>query len=338
MKLQAKARPVQINKLKLGGKEINTKEDLLQNFYLNEIVNLGNKFTQWIRRNSEMRVYSEQIDTIFKVRNKERVAHDLLYLFFPIYNGKTLLNVLYDWYDNKKNINLPKSLLYCMNSSESLAVELIERYSNDKPFIADWIEDCSEKIFLSSEFCYRLGIFFKNFNDSKSKYWLNKAADSGSIEAILELRKNNNSDIEINDNFNIEIKDKTLKLIRIKSSDGDFYITKSALPNNIFKSLGITNITREDYQCRSNCDLLLEKLSNYTKLIWRYPTLEQWELANKTKMLEPTLKHKGEWCKDKHPKIDNVYGVANYASKWLFSDKENYLRPILIVKENPKLS
>lgn len=329
MKLQAKARPVQINKLKLGGKEINTKEDLLQNFYLSEIIDLGNKFTQWIRRNGEMHTYSEQIDSIFKVRNKEKIAHDLLYLFFPMYNGKSLLNVLYNWYDNKKNINLLKSLLYCMNSSESLATDLMERFSDNKSFIVDWVEDCSEKIFLSSDFCYKLGVFFKGFNDDKSIYWLNKAAENGSESAALMLKEN--------DGFNIKINGVTLDFIRVKSYEGDFFIAKYVLTNSLLRNWDLTT-KGEDFKNRADCNFLLEELSDFTGLIWRYPTFEQWTLANNTNMLDYGKMAKGEWCEDKMNSDGNVFRVANYGSKWLPSDKKSYLRPVLIVKENPKLS
>ena len=86
MNLEPKARPVQISKLNFSGIDILTKQDLLKNFYVSEIINLDSKFVAWLRRKAELATYADDVEKIlqdYKIsRNKEMVAKALLSTFF----------------------------------------------------------------------------------------------------------------------------------------------------------------------------------------------------------------------------------------------------------------
>lgn len=330
MKLQAKARPVQINKLKLGGIEINTKDDLLQNFYLNEIINLGDKFTQWIRRHGEMHVYSEQVDSIIKVRNNEKVALGLLALFYPTLKNKTLIEVLDEWHENKTNQRLLKSLLSCIGYSSSTAIELITKLGYNL-WLNDWLESCTSHVYLSSDFCYYLGIYFKNIDKYKSIKWLNEADERGSKEAKKIL-----NELLIK---NINIEGQTLTLVRVLTSVDDFYILKTVIPNSIFSIIGSDDIlNNSDSRSRQICDKMIKKLREMTGLDWNYPSLEKWNLAFNSNIIEPPLSNCGEWCLNSHIKDMSVFCVANSTVTWKKSSDKCCLRPILSIKDNPQLA
>lgn len=347
MKLRPMARPVQINKLRLGGKDINTKDDLLRNFCVTEILALGNKFTQWLYRHDDVIQYATSVSTIIVGNDtKEKKAIDLLCLFFPEYKGQTLDSVLCSWLDNGTSNMVLASLLKCINPSASLAVSLLQKGSQDNTWLIDWLKDCETKVELTGDFCYEYGAFLKKIRSKDADNWLDIAIRKGNKKA-KSLRNNV---------IKIEVRSSSFTMIRVND---DFYIANTPLTGDIYVACDVlnTNDVGEKEIEKDVCDKILRKLKVKTNYTWELPTKEQLELANKNNVI--TLEEtKMEWCKDlKVPynfkckekeryKINKDDGITDIGWKTILSiaDKTDQLssvkalvRPVLNISQNPKL-
>ena len=349
MKLRPMARPVQINKLRLGGKDINTKDDLLRNFCVTEILALGNKFTQWLYRHDDVIQYATSVSTIIVGNDtKEKKAIDLLCLFFPEFKGQTLECVLWSWHDNGASNMVLASLLKCINPSASLAVSLMQKGSQDNTWLIEWLKDCETKVELTGDFCYEYGAFLKNIHSKDADNWLDIAIRKGN-ENAKSLR---------NKVINFTVRDSSFTVVRVND---DFYIANTPLTSDIYVACDVLDLPKGDVREkvfeRDECDKILRRLKVKTNYTWELPTKEQLELANKNNVI--TLEEtKMEWCKDlkvpynfkykekeryKINKDDDKFGEVMKKISSLIdktdqsSSVKALVRPVLNISQNPKL-
>lgn len=335
MKLEPKARPVQINKLRLGGKDINSIDDLLKNFCLSEILELGDKFTQWLGRHEETKVYKEKVSSIFrkKYTKAEDQGKDLLALFFPKYKGLSLQTILNVWQKNEKNSKMFAGVLNCISPDVQLAINLMQKNFPDKSWLTEWLKSCA-KIYHHSDFCYEYGVFLKTIDAQESEVWLKKAKDMGNKKAEEELNARKVLKIKVGNHI--------ISMVRVHSDEEDFYIAQNTISEKLFLSLGcVSNYsfghTNKAYRKRHVCNQALKKLNSLTKYIWDYPQYAQWEHAFKQKkiQLSPLSKSDGEWCRECRSLSE--YRVACYTTEWLENRDYSCLRPVIEVSKNPEL-
>ena len=135
MKLEAKARSVQISKLILGGQEINSEEDLIYNFVLNEILILDSKFLSWINRQSGMGYKATEAHKILsnkKVSTAEKKLQ-LIKVFFPKCKEKDAKEILFYWLRlGVSNIAMLKCVAEIIEPDEHFLRYLLYRHRDNK--------------------------------------------------------------------------------------------------------------------------------------------------------------------------------------------------------------
>lgn len=343
MKLKAKARPVQINRLRLGGKDIKSIQDLKNNFYVNEIISLDSKFTQWLDRNEDLKDLSSELKISLKNSNSTSdKAICLISSFFPEYKGQCVDTIirdwLRDWQEKKTTINLVSSLLSCLNPTCQMLEEILgcQEWSDD-PCIWDWIKKYVEQSeALSPSICLEYAKCLKRRNDNNSKDWLQKAADLGSKDAA-ELLAHEAAE------FTIDIgSSRPLTMLRVNDPKGPFYISQNVVSLNDFYSLLGRNMVSEKFdacQQYAICENFINKLFWNTHYKFNFPTVQQWKSAKKNVVFDPAPtrygERDGEWCKDKY----NIgqHKVVDYKEISLSDFDYSYLRPVINISENSEM-
>ena len=128
MKLASKARPVQISKLNLGGNDINSLQDLIENFYVYEIIRLGEKFYTWLRRHDAEKAQQVKSITENQSTKDDEKARLLIKTLVPGYQEIELNNLLETWLKDY-NVRRPvkNSFLKCYEQNIQVAIELIKK-------------------------------------------------------------------------------------------------------------------------------------------------------------------------------------------------------------------
>lgn len=336
MKLEPKARPVQINKLRLGGKDINSIDDLLKNFCLSEILELGDKFTQWLNRNGEV-VKAKGVNKILNdLYDEEQKAVEMLRLFFPLnFKGKdksdfSLENLLLVWQESGVNTEMYKGILNCITLNEEYAIRLMHKSDiKDKSWMLDWLKKCSEKYANSKKFFKEYAQFYKENDQEGYREWIKLEKKEGNVLADKLLEQEDTIDILVN-GF-------TITMLRIKDDNGDFYIAKNVLYNAFVKSLGFRD-NAKSYYGRDECDNIITELNRKTGFQWRYPTRRQWHIATNTMRMTPRQdKQTKEWCREKSTSKNYFYIAPAGASQVQYYMYDAYLRPVLEIKDNKEL-
>lgn len=293
MKLLPKARPVQINKLRLGGKDINTMDDLLKNFCVPEILALGSKFTKWLDRHADAKQFAAPVSAIMNAKNtKKKQTTDLLYLFFPKFKGKSLDDIFLLLNGNTAEMQLLVNIVNYIDPNVKNAIELMRKFSDNyqgKAHFFDWLENCSIDGEKSSDFCFLYGKFLKSVYPESSDKWIKKASQMGNRQAKKEL--------EAGEIKEIKIKDCVIKMVLIHSNSGDFYISERCIDKNLFNQLRLEKCNDNAYE-RKTCDSAMQKMGNISRVNLIYPTYEQMKEASKSIHIDGIY---GVWIRDMNP-------------------------------------
>ena len=320
---------MQITRLRLGGTDINNHADLLEHFRVCEIIDLGDKFVQWLRRSQVVAEDCiEQVEQILQgTVSKQEKALGLCKAFFPqeIDYDRSLKTIVLG-YTNEEKAQFYSSLLNCIAPTTVFAIELMRKV----PFLeglAEWLTGCEEKGRQDTDFCFEYGKYLKSQgSENEASEWMKKAKQLGHREAAKFL-----------EGTKISVKGYEIEMVHIGDETG-FYIAKCVIPIKVFQILGIVN-KWEHTSNREECDKLLHLLCDITGYKWTYPTRKQWEAArSKIVITEDTHKH-GEWLIHRGDNLTlNYYQIAGCQSKTekYYTENSN-LRPILEISENPQL-
>ena len=313
MNLEPKARPVQISKINFSGIDILTKQDLLKNFYVSEIINLDSKFVAWLRRKAELVTYADDVEKIlqdYKIsRNKEMVAKALLSTFFnEELKSEDTGEFLLELFLNIDISRIIDDFIECIDINCTLIRFLINRGTKwvfinhllslqEKRVGINDIKDKDEWGKLFFELSKQVNI------DRERRYgYLKKAYDLGYSKADTNQLRDYLPDQTI-----ITIGAQTLKMLKISDDSGVYYISR-----DFFKSEGTENILscriNSNYSSCTQYDVynLLRYLNDSlncieindrkVKVKWLVPTFAQITEFKTRYSISICYLGSGEWC------------------------------------------
>ena len=362
MKLEPKARPVQISKLNLGGNDIKSLQDLIENFYVYEIIRLGEKFYTWLRRHDAEKAQQVKSITENQSTKDDEKARMLIKVLMPGYQKIELNNLPEIWLKDKNISQQAKnSFMKCYEQNIQIAIELL---SKDIPYVIleNFLvecESCEETDKLYPEFCYQYGLSLKEQDIDKSYFWVNKASERGHMEATQKLSdyvlETPDSVLMLYSSLKaliFRIGERKIKMVRVSTPEETFFIAEDIIPSEIFK-LYYSFLWDWDNQTLSTCEYLISKFNEFTKVLppeiedatWAFPTIKQWQEANALNVLRMPSRYGLEWtcsCSNPFGWIYSVFpdyyknhvDVISYdrSETIYYPEKYNYLRPVINIK------